>query len=630
MSDTYTARSKIRDIYEHPVGHDVIDRVLDTMGVNKSMIRNPVISNMKLSVLGPLSGGKIGDGFFNALLTLLNDNPDRPLPDRGGEVTRKWWKEAVFYQIYPKSFMDSNGDGCGDLPGIISKLDYLKELGVTALWLCPIYDSPFDDNGYDIRDYRKIAEQFGTMEDFDRLLAEAHSRDIRIIMDLVVNHTSDEHDWFVEALNDPQSPKRRWYHFKKSRDVPNNWTSIFSGSAWNRYDEQNTWALHLFTKKQMDLNWDNAEMRAEIYKMIRWWLEKGVDGFRLDVINYISKAPGLPKGNEFIGELIGYTGIEHYLFGPGLHEHLREMRREAFEPYNAFTVGETPGVGIEMAKLLTAEYRKELDMAFSFDVLDMPGKGRYDQYDYELRYMKAYYINWMESYGSASWMSLFYDNHDNPRMLSKIDPEGLHRVPLAKLLGVIQLTLRGTPFLYQGQELGAVNRDFRDISELRDVEGLNLYDELSAKMPKADAAKTVLHGTRDHARVPMRWDSTENGGFTTGTPWLEPEYAPDGFDAQSQRENPESVWSFYKRLIALRRESEAFVYGGVRFTNENDDGVFTYYRELAGERFYIECNITSEARKRPEDALPGRLLLSNYGGAPGPLMRPYEANVYRV
>jgi oligo-1,6-glucosidase len=312
-------------------------------------------------------------------------------------------------QIYPRSFQDSDGDGIGDLKGIIMRLDYLKTLGVDAIWLSPVYDSPNDDNGYDIRDYYQIMKEFGSMDDFDLLLKEVHNRGMRLIMDLVVNHTSDEHPWFQEAIKAPDSKYHEYYHFHKSEDgnPPNNWTSFFGGSAWNYYEDNNEWALHLFSKKQMDLNWENEKVRKEIIGMIRWWLTKGVDGFRMDVINYISKSEGLPGGNESIGKLMGYYGIEHYFYGPKLHQYLKELKQEAFEPYHAFTVGETPGVGMEMSKLLTADYRKELDMVFSFDHLETPGHTRFDDYRYDLNYLKKYMSDWMENYGDHCWMSLF-------------------------------------------------------------------------------------------------------------------------------------------------------------------------------------------------------------------------------
>ena len=417
-----TINDRVRDVYAHPVGRDIIRKILLQTGHGDWIVNNPIVGGIRLKSLLKLTSGYVDRSFLDTLLELLNGEPDAPRAD-DCPVTPAWWKEAVFYQVYPRSFKDSNGDGIGDLGGILEKLDYLKDLGIDAIWLSPVYDSPNDDNGYDIRDYRKIMTEFGTMEDFDELLEGVHNRGMRLIMDLVVNHTSDEHEWFKKAVAEPKSRYGGYYFF---RDKPNNWTSFFGGSAWRTIEERRQYALHLFSGKQMDLNWDNPDVRNDVKDMVRWWLGKGVDGFRMDVVNYISKRKGLPDGNEKIGELIGYIGMEHYFYGPKLHEYLRELKREAFDPFGAFSVGETPGAGMEMGKLLTADYRKELDMIFSFDHLETPGHVRFDDYRYDLNYYKQYMTDWMENYGGHCWMSLFYDNHDNPRMLSKIDPDPAH------------------------------------------------------------------------------------------------------------------------------------------------------------------------------------------------------------
>jgi len=511
------------------------------------------------------------------------------------------------------------------------KLDYLKELGVDCIWLSPIYDSPCDDNGYDIRDYYAILDEYGTMEEFDQLLEELHQRDMKLIMDLVVNHTSDEHPWFQEALKIPNSKYKEYYFFQKSKDQnpPNNWTSFFSGSAWNYYEELDEWALHLFSKKQMDLNWDNEKVRKDIHKMIRWWLNKGVDGFRLDVINYISKREGLPQGNETIGKLMGYYGVENYYYGPNLHKYLQEIRAEAFEPYGAFSVGETPGVGMEMSKLLTADYRKELDMVFSFDHLETPGHVRFDDYEYDLNYLKEYYINWMEHYGNACWMSLFYENHDNPRMISKVSKNNLHREQLAKLLAMIQFTLKGTPFIFQGQEIGSVNKNFRTMEDLRDVESIRLYQELLTTVSPDKAFKEVLSGSRDHARTPMQWSNKKNGGFTEGTPWIYTDEDYKEWNVESQLGNENSVLYFYKKLIGLRKEHKALIYGDFEAVHKKKKDRFTYFRKLGNEVFYIECNLSSHSIKRYSSIQGYELVLSNYNTLANEL-RPYEANLYKL
>lgn len=366
-----TKNSRVRELYAHPVGRDIIRKALLLLGKSDRLVRNPIVGSIRLKTLPKLAAGKVDESFISALLELVNSEKDLPLRECASE-THAWWKEAVFYQIYPRSFKDSNGDGIGDLRGITEKLDYLKELGVDAIWLSPVYDSPNDDNGYDIRDYRKIMAEFGTIEDFDELLDGVHARGMRLIMDLVVNHTSDEHEWFKNAVAEPDSKYGDYYIF---RDNPNNWDSFFSGSAWRFIEERGQYALHLFSQKQMDLNWENPEVRHEVKELVCWWLEKGVDGFRMDVINYISKREGLPDGDKLIGMLTNFTGMEHYYYGPRLHEYLRELKNSAFLPYNAFTVGETPGIGMEMSKLLTADNRNELDMVFSFDQLETDQHG---------------------------------------------------------------------------------------------------------------------------------------------------------------------------------------------------------------------------------------------------------------
>ena len=592
-----TLQSRIKEVYAHPIGHDVVAKLLLQMGKSPKLVKNPIVGNLRLKTVARLARKQLDAGFFDVLINLLNSEPDVPTPHDGSEIARKWWKEAVFYQIYPRTFNNNIG-------GIIAKLDYLQDLGIDAIWLSPVYDSPNDDNGYDIRDYFAILAEYGTMADFDRLLAETHRRGMKLIMDLVVNHTSDEHKWFQEALADPASKYRDYYIFAKSRagTPPNNWTSFFSGSAWNYYEEQDIWALHLFSKKQMDLNWENTDLRREIAEMVRWWHEKGVDGFRLDVINYISKAPGLPQGHPTIGALMGYYGIEHYFYGPRLHEYLRELRREAFAPYDAFSVGETPGVGMEMAILLTADDRGELDMIFSFDHLENPGKTRFDDYQYDLNYLKTYLIDWTQNFVGRSWMSLYFENHDNPRMVSKINPDAALHAPLAKLLAVLQLTARATPFIFQGQELGATNHDFTDISQLRDVESIGLYNELTPQIGEAAAFARVLAGSRDHARVPMEWDFDD--------------YAKSNHD-------------FYKSLIALRKQNPAFVYGTADFVYTKTKDYFAYYRRLDGTAFFVECNLSGDPKGKSRVKAGYQLVLSNYTNT-SQNFEPYEARIYAV
>ena len=579
-----TYDSTIGELYDNPVGHDALARVLLQLGLPERLITNRAVANLKLRTLAnlacsnglgkKLTGGRFGLDFFDALLELVESEKDEPAVP-AGKITPKWWKEAVFYQIYPRSFCDSNGDGIGDLQGIISRLDYLQELGVDALWLSPIYDSPNDDNGYDIRDYDRIMEEFGTMEDFERLLAEVHRRGMRLIMDLVVNHTSDEHRWYQEAKK-PGSPYRDFYFFRQddgSHTPPNNWTSFFSGPAWKYEEACDSWALHLFSGKQMDLNWDNPRVREEVTAMVNRWLDRGVDGFRMDVINYISKKEGLPEGNETIGALMGYTGIEHYYYGPKLHQYLRELQEKAFAPHGAFSVGETPGLGMKMCQLVTGEERRELDMVFSFDHLETPGHVRMEDYAYDLNYFRDYMIDWMEHYGSNCWMSLFYNNHDNPRMISKITRDASRHTALARLLAVMQFTLKGTPFIYQGDEMGLANYGFTSMEQITDVEARGYYAEHVKKEPAEKVFATILAGTREHARVMMPWN----------------EKLP-ACHAGLRQEPKEEVLSAYRKLLRLRREEKAFVYGAFRVLDRRKDR-FVYARKL-GERVYVvDCNL---------------------------------------
>ena len=607
-----TKQNKVGELYNTPIGRDTIDKVLLQLGIPASAITNPMVSNIKLETLEKLAAKKIGPGMFDALLHLINSEPDVPVASKE-PITEKWWKEAVIYQIYPRSFYDTNGDGIGDLRGIIEKLDYLQDLGVTAIWMSPIYDSPNDDNGYDIRDYHKIMQEFGTMEDFDELLEKAHGKGMKVIMDLVINHTSDEHEWFQEALKNPEGEYGDFYFFRPGRGgkkVPNNWTSFFSGPAWNYYKDIDKYALHLFSKKQMDLNWDNPKVREKLIEMINWWLEKGVDGFRMDVINYISKEKGLPNGDETIGTMMGYPGIERYYYGPNLHKYLHEVRTKAFDLHGAFSVGETPGVGMKMSQLLTAEERKELDMVFSFDNLETPGHIRWDDYEYDLNYYKKYITDWMLNYGNNCWMSLFYNNHDNPRMVSKVSMNPEYTESIAKLLAVMQLTLKGTPFIYQGDEMGLVNYPFASVDEITDVEAKGMVEELRAKgKSEEEILKTLLAGTREHTRILLPWN----------------EY-PESFREEMRQPINETITNVYKELIALRKSDKALVYGDFKVIDDKTDK-FTYSRTLDGTKYVIDCNL---GKKERNAYIPGEgykaVFLSR--GDICHKLRPYEARIW--
>ncbi|MCI1984039.1 MAG: alpha-glucosidase [Bifidobacteriaceae bacterium] len=644
-----TLSSTIKEVYANPIGHDALSQLLRQVGIGEKMLTNPVVGNLRLRTVRFLARPVLPPEFFDALLTLLNtDAEDTYEAPSESSAAHEWWQEAVFYQIYPRSFKDSNGDGIGDLRGIIEKLDYLQKLGVTALWLSPIYDSPNDDNGYDIRDYRKILAEFGTMDDFDLLLREAHARGMRLIMDLVVNHTSDEHSWFREALANPSSKYRDYYFFRPlDRENPrpfNNWLSFFSGSAWKFFPGKSVQALHLFSKKQMDLNWDNPQVRHDVTAMVNWWLDKGIDGFRMDVINYISKREGLPDGDETIHSIMGYRGVEHYFYGPRLNEYLRELHAHAFAPHGAFSVGETPGIGARTGQLLAAHSRNELDMIFSFDQLETPGHTRFEDYRYDLNYLKRYLIDGQRTTADTRddyWPSLFYENHDNPRMVSKVNPDPAVRAPLAKLLATLQLTMKGTPFIFQGQELGAVNQKFSSVDDFRDIESINLFHELvdGGESEKAAFAK-VLAGSRDHARVPMVWNTEKNGGFadSEATPWILGDGDTGGWSAEEQTGESDSVLEYYRSLIALRRKhTDSLVYGKFHVVHEKKKNYFAYYRIARDEVFFVECNLSDRDLTAPAktvSSLRCEFLMGNYpdaenGKGENPL-KPYEARVYRI
>ena len=483
------------------------------------------------------------------------------------ETRKTWWKEAVVYQIYPRSFKDSNGDGIGDIPGIIEKLDYLQELGIDVVWLSPCYQSPNDDNGYDISDYRAIMKEFGTLEDFERMLEGMHARGIRLVMDLVVNHTSDEHPWFIESRASRDSQKRDYYLWRDGKDggYPNNWTSYFSGPAW-QYDEgSGQYYLHLFSKKQPDLNWENETVRQEVYDLMRFWLDKGVDGFRMDVINIISKTPGLPDGHPTPDGLM--IGAEHYQNGPRVHEFLQEMNREVLSHYDIMTVGEASGVTVEEAKRFTGPARDELNMVFQFELTGIDGEGsKWHIKPWKLSDLKRVQTKWQTQLRDGEgWNSLYLSNHDQPRCVSRFgnDTTEEYRVLSAKLLATMNHTLQGTPYIYQGEELGMTNVRFESIDDYDDVEIHNFWKDyvLTGEWDAGKAMEAIYYIGRDNARTPMQWDAGPGAGFTTGTPWLplNPNYLH--INAQDCLENPDSIFHYYQKLIRLRHEHDIIVYG---------------------------------------------------------------------
>lgn len=623
-----TPRTSLRGVYRHPLGRDIVDSLTHQLGVSPRWVTASPLGWLRLGALPRVSRGRVDADFVHTLVDLLNAHRD--VPSEKLPLRKAWFKEAVFYQVYPRSFQDSDGDGIGDLRGIASRLDHLQRLGIDALWLSPIYDSPNDDNGYDIRDYRAIMTEFGTMDDFDALVAGLRERGMRLVMDLVVNHTSDEHEWFQQALADPDSPYRDYYFIREgtAEVPPNNWRSFFSGSAWRWYPEHGVWALHLFSAKQMDLNWESPALRADIMDMVQWWRARGVDGFRLDVINLISKTPGLPDGNPAIGGATGFTGMEHYFHGPRLHEHLRQLRADAFDDPECVAIGETPAIGAQMGKLMVGDDRGELDMIFNFDQLENSGKHRFDDYRYDLRHLKTYYTRWQGEYGDGYWMSLFFDNHDNPRMISKIDPRPGRREAIAKLLSMVQFTLRGTPFLFQGQEIGAVNQAFESLSQLRDVESLNLAAELTTEgQDAATVFARVLAGTRDHARVPMAWDSSASGGFTTGEPWITGDGGHVDINVADQLGRADSVFEWHRELIALRRAHRTLVYGSVVF-ERSPSRIWRYRRADDDGEFLVVVNLSDRAHPAQRPGSQWQLVMAS-GPAGERSLSAYESQLWR-
>ncbi len=440
-------------------------------------------------------------------------------------MTKQWWKESVVYQIYPRSFNDSNGDGIGDIQGIISKLDYLKELGIDVVWLSPVYESPNDDNGYDISHYQKIMNEFGTMADWEEMLEEMHKRDIKLIMDLVVNHTSDEHPWFIESKQSKDNPYRDYYIWRSPQNghEPNNWESVFSGPAWE-YDEQTgEYYLHIFSKKQPDLNWEHQPLREDVYDMMKFWLDKGIDGFRMDVINFISKHPELPDGEQGPKDAFG-DGSPYFMNGPRIHEFLQEMNQEVLSKYDVMTVGEMPGVTPEQAIDYTADHRDELNMVFTFEHMDLDSGsgGKWDLKPLQLTDLKDTLAHWQKALESEGWNSLYWNNHDQPRIVSRFGDDGAYRVESAKMLGTCLHMMKGTPYIYQGEEIGMTNVSFASIEDYEDIETLNMYKDKVEEQGQAveEVMKSIHVKGRDNARTPMQWDASEHGGFTTGTPWL--------------------------------------------------------------------------------------------------------------
>lgn len=556
-------------------------------------------------------------------------------------MEKRWWKESVVYQIYPRSFCDSNGDGIGDLNGITSKLDYLKELGVDVIWLSPVYKSPNDDNGYDISDYQDIMDEFGTMEDFDRMLATAHEKGIKIMMDLVVNHTSDEHKWFIESRKSTDNPYRDYYIWRPAKEdgsLPNNWGSCFSGPAWEYDKTTDMYFLHLFSKKQPDLNWDNPAVRQEVFDMMNWWLEKGVDGFRMDVISLISKEqPELPDKEPGIN---GYATFNVSANGPHVHEYLQEMRQKALNNADTITVGECSGVTLEEAKKYARSDEKELNMVFQFEHMDVDSDekaGKWTTRKMDLRDLKKILTRWQKGLQDIAWNSLYWENHDQPRSVSRFGNDSdEYREISAKMLATCVHMMQGTPYVYQGEELGMTNCPFNTLENFRDLESINAFHELTeqGKMTEEEMMAAIGYKGRDNARTPMQWDDSANAGFSgaDATPWImvNPNYTK--INAKDQVSREDSVFKYYQKLIRLRHESDLIVYGTYDLILDDDKDIYAYIRTLGDEKLIVYCNFSENTREveLPEEFTDGKILISNYNDAKVSekiTLRPYEAIV---
>ena len=552
-------------------------------------------------------------------------------------MEKKWWKESVVYQIYPKSFKDSNGDGIGDIKGIIEKLDYLKELGVNVLWISPMLESPQDDNGYDISDYRRIYEDYGTMEDYEEMLSEAHKRDIKVLMDLVVNHTSDEHNWFIESRKSKDNPYRDYYIWKDpvNGKEPNNWGGVFGGSAWEYDEKTQMYYLHLFSKKQPDLNWENEKVRREVYDMMTFWCEKGIDGFRMDVISMISKNQAFPDGevkNGLYGDFNPYC-----VHGPRIHEFLQEMNKEVLSRYDIMTVGETSGVTIEEAQKYAGEDRNELNMVFQFEhVEDACGDhGKWTTAKFNFRDFKKTMIKWQEELQGKAWNSLFLGNHDQPRSVSRFGNDNpAYRETSAKMLATCLHMMQGTPYVYQGEELGMTNVYFDKLEDYRDIESINFFTELTEAgiMTPEYMMKCLMLRSRDNARTPMQWDDSAQGGFTSGKPWIRINSNYKEINAVQQLGDPDSVFHYYQKLIRLRKEKDIIVYGDFEALYRDDDKIFAYTRKLDQKKLLTVCNFSDQNAEMdiPEEFAGAQCLITNLGRTVFDrnfVLRPYEAFV---
>mgnify|MGYP004560951687 FL=1 len=553
-------------------------------------------------------------------------------------MERIWWKEAVGYQIYPRSFKDSNNDGIGDIRGIISKLDYLKELGIDVIWICPMYKSPNDDNGYDISDYQDIMDDFGNMEDFDLMLDEVHKRGMKLIIDLVINHTSDEHPWFIESKLSKDSKKRDWYIWRDGKDgaEPNNWESIFKGSAWQYDENTEQYFLHLFSKRQPDLNWDNEEVRQEIYKMINWWLDKGIDGFRVDAISHIKKEAGLidmdnPHNLNYVSSFDKHMNVD------GIHEYLEELNKNTFSKYDIMTVGEANGVDASESEMWVGEENGKFNMIFQFEHLNLWGEVGENKFN--VKEYKKVLTKWQNALEGKGWNALFVENHDIPRVVSSWGNDNEYLEESAKAFALMYFMQKGTPFIYQGQEIGMTNVRFDSIEKYNDVKSINIYEEkINEGVSVNEALKAVASISRDNARTPMQWDSTNYAGFSENTPWIDVNENYKSINVESQLANENSVLNFYKKLIKIRKENPSLIYGRYDMILEEDEKIYAYTRTLDNDKYVVIVNLSDEEALYKYDDLDliyENLMLANYkvrehGILKELVLKPYEARLYKV
>ncbi|MEL7001756.1 MAG: alpha,alpha-phosphotrehalase [Bacteroidota bacterium] len=549
-------------------------------------------------------------------------------------INKRWWKESVVYQIYPRSFNDTNNDGVGDIPGVIEKLDYIQSLGIDIIWMCPVYQSPNDDNGYDISDYRNIMEEFGTMDDFDKLLSGVHERGMKLIMDLVANHSSDEHNWFEESRKSKDNPYRDYYFWKpgKNGGPPTNWPAFFGGNSWE-YDEQTgEYYLHLFTKKQPDLNWENPKVRQEIQDIIRFWFEKGVDGFRMDVISLISKQLDFPEPDtQNLGDVIG----KYYANGPRIHEFLNEMNKEVLSKYDIMTVGEGPGINLDNGPLYVAEDRQELDMIFHFDhmFIDNGPGGKYDNpHRYDFIKFKKVFSDWDGRLANNGWGSIFLGNHDFSRIVSRFGNDKEFHTQSAKLLATMLLSMRGTPYVYQGDEVGMTNVAFPSIDDYHDVETLGNWKEAKDAGEDMDAfMKKVHQQSRDNARTPIQWNNELNGGFSDARPWLKVNPNYENINVASQENDTDSILNFYRQMIQFRKDHQTLVYGDFEDLTPNHPDLYVYRRWDEDHTYLVLLNFSEN--EHTYDAVDGKadLLIGNYTDKEDTFfLRPWESKVFQL